>query len=53
MPASKVTENPKSMKESAGLMGLPSFSDSPETNNSARAEATEEVSEFCKWYFNK
>lgn len=42
MPASKVTENPKSMKESAGLMGLPSFSDSPETNNSARAEATEE-----------
>lgn len=42
MPASKVTENPNSMKERAGLMGLPSFSDSLATNNSARAEATEE-----------
>lgn len=42
--ASKVTENPKSMKEGAGLMGLPSLSDSPATDNvnSATAEATEE-----------
>lgn len=45
MPASKVTENPKSMKEGAGLMGFPSLSDSLATDNvnSARAEATEEL----------